>query len=196
MTRRPLLEPICKASSGTAHLIPRAPVRTFSTFLSRRPQGAARAADSAAWPSLPLPLPLRSAKLRRSAGAKRSVRGRHHRWKVSGPRRFDTGSPRGGSHRANAVGLEVRPIADKRTSRRPRVKSPLRCAFRCPAAPGHGECAPDASNVARRPCVRRGPGPLPFGWGPYLKRPGKDRCPAQPSLSCHPGKGFSCPSRR
>jgi hypothetical protein len=43
-------------------------VRSFCT-VSRRPHGAARAADSAARPALPLTLPLRPAR-RRSAGAK------------------------------------------------------------------------------------------------------------------------------
>ena len=49
-------------------------VRTFCT-VSRRPAGAARAADSARSPSLPLALPLRR-RQRRSAGAKGKTSGR------------------------------------------------------------------------------------------------------------------------
>ena len=51
----------CQASSGTAQAHKPVAVRTFFTS-SRRPQGAARAVDSAARPSLLLPLPLRPAK--------------------------------------------------------------------------------------------------------------------------------------
>jgi hypothetical protein len=46
-------------AAGSSRLVPS---RRNRTGMSRRPQGAARAADSAAWPSLPLPLPLRPAK--------------------------------------------------------------------------------------------------------------------------------------
>ena len=51
-------KPKCQASSGTAHADGAASVRTSCTG-SRRPHGAARAADLAAWPTLTLPLPLR-----------------------------------------------------------------------------------------------------------------------------------------
>jgi hypothetical protein len=103
-------------------------VRTSCTGCtgSRRPRGAARAADSAAWSSLPLPLPLLPAK-----DAGRLAR-RDQGWgppsprKVTRPRRFDTGTPRGGSHRADAGGLRSAPDRRQAYEPPPRVKSPLR----------------------------------------------------------------------
>ena len=68
-------------------------VRTSCTG-SRRPRGAARAADSAARPSLPLPLPLRPAKTTPVGWREEDQpEGPPTPGEVTGPRRLDTGDP-------------------------------------------------------------------------------------------------------
>ena len=94
----------------------RASVRTSCTG-SRRPRGAARAADSAG--AAALPLRSRPAGLyARSAGAKGKDRGRRNPGKSRAAADL-TGDPSRRLHRAHAGGLEGGPIAGKRTAAAP-----------------------------------------------------------------------------
>jgi hypothetical protein len=97
----------------------RCPCENFLYGYKPRPQGAARAADSAARPPLTLTLPLRPA--RTPVGWREDVsRGRGlNRRKATGPRRLDTGTPRGGSIGLTGASWEARPIAGKRTAAAP-----------------------------------------------------------------------------
>jgi hypothetical protein len=115
----------------------RGSVRTSCTSFKAAPRGRPRRRlGGLAVTPADAPAPARLLK-RRSAGAKTYIGGRQLEAavRVTRPRRFDTGTPRGGSHRANTCDLRCPPDRSKRTSRRPRVKSPLRCGSMLTACP-------------------------------------------------------------
>ena len=99
-------------------------VRTSCT-VSRRPQGAARAADSGRRSRAPASLP-RSWPLTPVGWRERQRRGRRTPRKSRSRGGFDTGTPRGGSIGLMRPAWEGRPIAGKRTAAAPVSNPPLR----------------------------------------------------------------------
>ena len=130
---------MCKASSGTTHHVPTPACENF-LYGFKAARRAARAADSAPRPSLPLALPLRPGQ-RRSAGAKGRV--------PSGPLKPGSHRGRGGFDKgtlaAALIGLMRAGQKPARSARQaygppPLVKSAAPFAYPCRFPPQPTQC--------------------------------------------------------
>ena len=127
------VKPRCCTSTGAGQICLAAPVRTSCT-VSRRPRGAARAADSAGSAALPLRSragwPLTPVGWREGQG-----RGRGTPRKSRSRGGFDPGTPRGGSIGLMRSTWEGRPIAGKRTAAAAVANPPLGRCGACGSPP-------------------------------------------------------------